>query len=265
MTSILKVDDIEYSKITYTKPEKKGNIYYSSIGYETSKSTMPLYIQTPRMKCMSIGSDILEKKNATILTEIMNNDYSIYDCLLKIDEQNINYTFQKSKEWFQKELPMEIIEDMYKTDIKASKEDETQTLRFKVPIIRNKMECTIYDQSKNYLTIESIQPETEVMFILHIKGLRFLKQHYYCEYYISQIKVCTSNPQFSILTNYMIDDEEDDISIIENEVIDEEVIETPYQRNQRKQKILDEINLKKNVRHRIDQEISELQKQVNEI
>ena len=80
MTSILKVDDIEYSNITYTKPEKKGNIYYSSIGYETSKSTMPLYIQTPRMKCMSIGSDILEKKNATILTEIMNDDYSIYDC-----------------------------------------------------------------------------------------------------------------------------------------------------------------------------------------
>ena len=36
---------------------------------------------------------------------------------------------------------------------------------------------------------EKIQENTEVVLILHVKGLKFLKQHYYCDIYILQIKI----------------------------------------------------------------------------
>lgn len=265
MSHILQVNDIEYSKITYTKPEKKGSFYYSSIGYNVNEKTQaPFYIQTPKMKSLSIGSDILDKKNTVIMTKLNNNDLSMYDCLLNIDQKNISETFKNSSEWFGKELTSEIIQEMYKSNIKAFSKDKDPTLNFKLPIIKNNIECTIYDQQRNYLTIDAIQPDVDVILIIHIKGLKFLKQHYYCEYYISQIKVCNDNLNYHVLQNYMMEDKEEDM-IFENEIIDEEVVLSNFQKQVHNKKLTDEINEKQQLIEITQKEIVILKSQLYEL
>ena len=265
MSHILQVKDIDYSKITYTKPEKKGSFYYSSIGYSINdKTQVPFYIQTPKMKNLSIGPDILDKKNTVIMTELTKNDLSMYDCLLNIDQSNISKTFKHSQEWFGKELTSEIIQEMYKSSIKAISKDKNPTLNFKLPIIKNNIECTIYDQQRNYLTIDAIQPNIDVNFIIHIKGLKFLKQHYYCEYYVSQIKVCNDNPQYHILQNYMMEDKEEDI-IFENEIIDEEVVLSNFQKQLHNQKCINEMTQKQQLIETYQKDIEILKSQLYEL
>ena len=265
MGHILQVNDIDYSKITYTKPEKKGSFYYSSIGYSLNEKTqVPLYIQTPKMKNLSIGSEILDKKNTIIMTELNKNHLEMYDCLLNIDQSNISHTFKHSQEWFGKELTSEIIQEMYKSSIKAFSKEKNPTLNFKLPIIKNNIECTIYDQQRNYLAIDAIQPDIDVNFIIHIKGLKFLKQNYYCEYYVSQIKVYNENPQYHILQNYMMEDKDED-KILENEIVDEEVVLSNYQKQVHNQKCINEINKKQQLIETYQKEIEILKSQLYEL
>ena len=56
MASIHKYDDVDLSNINYSKPEKIGSSYSSSISY--GDNLRPLYIQTPKLKSIINLSDI---------------------------------------------------------------------------------------------------------------------------------------------------------------------------------------------------------------
>ena len=217
---ILKHTDVDLKKINYMKPEKQGTIYYSSINYDKNQ---PLHIQTPKMICKSNGIEASKKTNPTLESETINNDFSFYDFMLNLDDRNVKETFKNNKEWFDKDIPLEVIDDMYKRTNKPIKKDSKPIFSFKLPIIKEKVQCLIYDQKKICLDVQKIIPNSEIVFVIHVRGLKFLKQHYYCDCYISQIKVFLSKDQkYSILDTYAIDDDEE--KNIDNEIIDEEVL-----------------------------------------
>ena len=217
---ILKHTDVDLKKINYMKPEKQGTIYYSSINYDKNQ---PLHIQTPKMICKSNGIEASKKTNPTLESETINNDFSFYDFMLNLDDRNVKETFKNNKEWFDKDIPLEVIDDMYKRTNKPIKKDSKPIFSFKLPIIKEKVQCLIYDQKKICLDVQKIIPNSEIVFVIHVRGLKFLKQHYYCDCYISQIKVFLSKDQkYSILDTYAIDDDEE--INIDNEIIDEEVL-----------------------------------------
>ena len=72
---------------------------------------------------------------------------------------------------------------------------------------------------KSKKDIDDIKEDSEVILILHLRGLKFLKQHFYCDCYISQIKLC-ENTAFFIPDECLIEDE-----IYEFEVVDEEILQ----------------------------------------
>ena len=217
--SILKYDDINIKNINYDKPEKKGTYYYSSISYDKQ----PLQIQTPKMKCMNKNDEIL--RNSNIDCESITNDFNFYDFFLSIEDRNVKETFKNNKEWFGKEIPLELIDDMYKRTIKPVKKNNKPSFTFKLPTIKNKVQCRIYDQNKMIIDINKLDKDSEIIFVIHIRGLKFLKQHYYCDCYISQIKIITSKiERFNILDECLIEDdnnEKEDIDIIDDEILNE--------------------------------------------
>tara|TARA_B100000902_G_C27257343_1_gene888626 strand:+ start:450 stop:1223 length:774 start_codon:yes stop_codon:yes gene_type:complete len=254
--TLLKYNEIDFKKINYNKPEKQGNYYYSSMNYKNE----PLHIQTPKMICKSNGLEVLLKKTSTIDSETMNHDFSFYDFLLNLDDRNIKETFKSNKTWFGKEIPLEIIDDMYKRIAKPVKKEEKPQFSFKLPVIKEKVQCPIFDQNKICLDIQKVIPDCEIIFVLHVRGLKFLKQHYYCDCYISQIKITTSKDQkYSVLNEYLIDDEGD----IENDyddIIDDEIVnrilEAEKKKTERKLELEKLLQEKQN-------EIENIQKELN--
>jgi len=214
MTDIIRHSDIDTSKINYQKPSRQGNVYYSSITYGDSK---PLYIQTPKLKFQEITND----NHLSIKTS--KKECDMYNTLYDIDEHNLGKTYELSKEWFNKALPMDVIESMYRKLTQGRNEDEVPEIKIKLPVIKHAIKCNIYDSS-NQLSDKSILiPNTDIISIIHVKGLKFLKKDFYCDCYISQIKVCDP-VLYSIPGECIIEDEPYDTTYA-YECLDEEVIQ----------------------------------------
>jgi len=222
-TAIKKYSDINVKEMIYNSPEKIGNSYYSSIGY--GDICEPLYIQTPKIKCIHNMDTIKGKVNPHIEVEIPNGKYDIHDFFLNIDDHNIKTTFKKSKDWFKKELPLEAIDDMYKRTVQPCKKQKNPKFKFRLPVIKNKIACNVYNQQRVYVNLEDIKEGSEVILILHIRGLKILKQYFYCDCYVSQIKLFQpENIKYNIIDNYsIIDEEDDDKEDIYNDIFDEEI------------------------------------------
>jgi hypothetical protein len=218
--SIVKFSDVNLKKISYTKPEKQGQYYYSAITYGSKD---PLHIQTSRMICKSEGSECVLKKTPTMELEGLTLDYSFYDFLLSLDERNIQETFRNNESWFGKDIPLEVIDDMYKRTTKPNKENSKPKFIFKIPVVKNSAQCPIYDQKKICQPIDKITNNCEVILILHIRGLKFLKQHYYCDCYVSQMKVfLPSEEKYSVIQDYVIEDDSDSVPLELGESVEKE-------------------------------------------
>ena len=71
MSEIYKYDNIDYSKLNFSKPEKQNNIYYSDINYDGN----PFYLLTSKLNILSNTNDI--NKNASSI------EFEIIDKYLK--------------------------------------------------------------------------------------------------------------------------------------------------------------------------------------
>ena len=259
--SLLKSPDIDCKKIRYTKPEKTGAFYYSTMSYG---KTSPIHLQSPKMKCRISGAEIMGRNSPTLDLEPVSNDFSFYDMLLTLDDRNIKETFNKNKEWFGKDIPLELIDDMYKRTTKPVKKECKPHFSFKLPITKGKIQCPIYDQNRACLDIEKITSDCELIVVLHIRGLKFLKQHYYCDMYVSQIKVCIPKEQrYMIPDTYIIEDEEEDDDILDSSILRE--IEEEQFRKKRIGEIKNELEGKKLSQETLVKGISQLEHELESL
>jgi len=204
MTQIFRHTTLKLDDLTYTKPEKQGNFYYSQIYHGDQK---PVYIQTPLLGCGLSGTELNSKKS-TIQLKINGDDFSIYDFFLKLDDHNVNQTFSMSKEWFGKDLPVNVIDDMYRRGTKPFEKGSNPSLNFKIPFTKEKCECICFNKDKQSVEITDIAEDSELVCIIHIKGLKFLKKEYYCDCYITQIKVNEERVNKSFFDECLIEDED---------------------------------------------------------
>ena len=240
--SILRHTELDYKGINYKKPEKQGLIYYSAIDYQNN----PFYLQTPKMVCKKNGHEISESKNNNLEMEPLNVDFSFYDAFVNFDELNVKKTFENNKDWFGKDIPLEVIDNMYKRTNKPVKKDSKPIFSFKVPISKGNVQCQIYDQKKTCVDLKKIKEGTEIVCILHLKGLKFMKQHYYCDIYISQIKVfLEGDHKYTILDSYSFNDAEEEhneLKELEKDLmLDNEFLESIRDKEKEKKEIQEEL------------------------
>jgi hypothetical protein len=132
---------------------------------------------------------------------------------------------------------------MYKRTNKPVKKDSKPIFLFKVPFVKENIQCQIYDQKQTCVDMKTIKENTECVCILHIKGLKFLKQHYYLDVYISQIKVFLEGDlKYNILDKYSFDDKDEidnEIKELEKDLmLDEEYINSLKDKENEKNEIL---------------------------
>jgi len=218
MTQVVGYNQFEQSRLSYTKPVIQHQIYYGSINYDDNAC----YIQSNKLLFEGIKVDKISKQKHIILS-VNPDDFSFYDCLVKLDDHNLATTYKSSKEWFNKSLPMDVLETMYRRITKPFKKDKVPMIELKIPVDKQKCLCNIYDQSNNSISLDSLSKGSSIIAIIHMKGLKFLKKTYYCDIYISQIKLCQS-ATYSIPTECLIIDNDETNNKYDYEILDEEVI-----------------------------------------
>ena len=259
--SIQRHTELDFKKVNYKKPEKQGLIYYSAIDYNNE----PFYLQTPKMVCKK---DVLDNKS-NLEVEPMNIDFSFYDTFVTLDELNIKKTYENNNDWFGKDIPLEVIDNMYKRSTKPVKKDSKPIFTFKIPMIKGTVQCQIYDQKRTCVDLMKLKEGTEIVCILHLKGLKFLKQHYFCDVYISQVKVfLEGDNKYTILDSYSFNDdgeEEEELKELEKDLmLDEEFLISIQKKGNEKQAILDKLDLAKELLNKQESDIQKLESQLGE-
>ena len=134
---LVRYDTVDNSKIEYKSPEKRGQSYYSDISYQGK----PLMIICPKMVSKISGEDVSNKGTPSLELETSGQDFSFYDCLVKLDDHNLASTYKFSKEWFKKELPMDVLENMYRRITKPFKKGDIPEIELKIPVVKQKIQC----------------------------------------------------------------------------------------------------------------------------
>ena len=241
MSSIIRYDDIIIDNINYSKPEKLGQSYFASMSY--TDSLKPIYIQTPKLMCKTNISEVKDKKAPYLEVEVPKGRFDMNDLFLSLDDKNIKTTFEKSEEWFKKELSLEAIDEMYRRTTKPFKKNVNPTLKFRVPVVKNEIKCGVYNQKRVFVDVNDVKENMEVILVLHVRGLKILKSLFYCDCYISQIKLFQEqDSKFNIIPEYCVVDEEENEY---DDIFDEEILKSAgdYLDNKEKEERLEKERL----------------------
>ena len=112
---------------------------------------------------------------------------------------------------------------MYRKITKPLIKNKKTNINFKVPIINEEVLCKIYNQEQIDIQIDDILKGQECILIVHIRGIKFFKSYYICDYYITHIKTFTKL-KYVIPEKCLIEDinPKNDYEIIDEEVLIEE-------------------------------------------
>ena len=111
---------------------------------------------------------------------------------------------------------------MYKRTTRPFKKNTLPSIRLRLPTIKNDIKCGVYNQHRVFVGLDQVTDNSDIVIILHIRGLKILKTTYYCDCYISQIKVFQElEAKYNIIPEYSIiedDNEEDTDNIFSEEI-----------------------------------------------
>tara|TARA_B100001057_G_C22852947_1_gene951692 strand:- start:1679 stop:2440 length:762 start_codon:yes stop_codon:yes gene_type:complete len=227
---VTRYKDLNLDKLSYSKPENQQNVYYGPMQYKEKN----LHIHTAKLTIKEVKED--ESSNLRYLVVSVDpNDFSFYDMLVRLDDHNLASTYKFSKDWFSKELPMDVLETMYRRITKPFKKGTIPIIELKLPFLRKKYQCSFYDVNNQVISVDKLIPGSEIIAIINVKGLKFLKKDYYCDIHISQVKLYQTE-SYPLFDKCLISD--DSSTNYDYEIIDEEM-ELKYKE---KIQLLDKIN-----------------------
>ena len=203
--NIVDYKTFEFEDLSFLKPEKtKSGSYISKAEYKGEN----VYIQTPRLNCASL----VHTDNRCAIDLIFDKSHKqFYDFITTIDDYSIIQIQKNSKQWFNREFPLDVVEEYYKTPVKMGRKNKAPSLKIKVPVSKGQPNLIIYDSKNNEIEFSKIKENTKVLTVLKFVGLKFLKQQVICEWVPIQIKsyqvFAPKKNVYLIRDNLLTDDE----------------------------------------------------------
>ena len=175
---ILDFNEIDINNINFKTPEKIKGSYYSFADYKGND----IYIKTPVLKNTT---NIVKLESRCYIELEIDNNKEFYDFFSNFDDNNILKIHKESHNWFSKEFPLDIVEEFYSSPLKHKKQNPK--LKIKIPLIKNKVDCLIYDKNNSLIT--NFDEYNNVICLLKFNGLKFLSQQVISEWIPIQIKI----------------------------------------------------------------------------
>ena len=245
--------DLNTEDLVFNTPERLGNSYICNLYHDDNL----IYVQSPILNIVNISRSNDDDNN---YIEVISDNKQFIDFLLEMDEKCVECTFNNSENWFKKDIPYEAIDNMYKErDVYEGDNESTYSTKFRIPILNETVQCNIYNNDKEIIDIDALNNgnNKSIIMILHFKGLRILKESFYLDCYINQIKVVNVN-KYNILNEYSIIDQEINPDIDEN-IISVEIQEVL------EQEILEKERLEKLEKEKLEKERLEKIEQINKL
>lgn len=179
----------DFSKITLGQPQPaQCNSYFTKILFNDK----PLYCQFPKCKTKQ-GIIQTDKKIFSDLLYDINIHNELSDWLENLESQCQKLIFDKRHLWFQNDLEMNDIECAFNPCSRMYKSGKQFLIRCYISkpsmIKLNDSSCIVYDENENYLRMEDIDINKEIIPLLKIDGIKFTNRNFQIDIHILQIMI----------------------------------------------------------------------------
>lgn len=221
----IKYNELDVSKLNHDKIKLKKN---KDTGQETKQVKMTYNGMDFRFKTIKAKAPFgvtlakefegVKSKYPKYYIEINVEDPGFKKSLVDIDETNITFITNSSKEWFGKALNIETVRDStYSSLIKKDKmEQYPDRFKFKLPFYNGEPKFTVYNEKKEKIVFHKrnasgeieldwswAQKQMYVEAVVECEGLWVVSKQVYCTYKLVQLKIY---PIDSVDVNYFEDD-----------------------------------------------------------
>jgi len=182
----------DFSQLSLAHPSGiQGGAYFTKIEYNKK----PLYIQTTksltRQGFIKTGKkyycDLMFDKNSETLIHWFEN----------LEEKCQKLIYEKSESWFQNTLEEADIETAFNSLIRVYKSGKYYLVRTNIKSTRtDEPAVKIYNENEVSLTMNEITPETNIISILEIQGIKFTSRSFQIEIELKQVMALDNEPIF---------------------------------------------------------------------
>ena len=203
-------ENFPFSKLSLTIPSGiQGGAYFTKIQFNNK----PLYIQTTK----SLTRQGIVKTGKKYYCDLMfdKNSEGLIQWFENLEETCQKLIYSKSDSWFQTTLEMNDIETAFNSPIRVYKSGKYYLLRVNIKTnhISGDPTVKIYDENEIPLGIQDIQPETNIISILEIQGIKFTNRNFQIDIELKQMMVLNE----PIFDNCLIKKSKNVITPFENE------------------------------------------------
>jgi hypothetical protein len=191
-TIVIPDSSFDFSKLSLAHPSSiQGGAYFTKILYNDA----PLYIQTS--KCLTKQSIV--KSGKKFYCELMfdNNAEQIINWFENLENKCQQLLLDKNEKWFQNTLDLNDIESAFTSIIRVYKSGKYYLVRTNVKSnLTNDPSIKIYNENEVAVGVGDLTPETNIISILEIQGIKFTTRNFQIDIECKQIMVIKDEPIF---------------------------------------------------------------------
>ena len=208
--------EFDFDRIRLADPISiQGGSYFTKIQCDS----IPLYIQTP--KCITKQGFVKSGKKIYSDLVFNNNDETFVQWLIDLETRCEELIYQKSSDWFQNPLELDDIESAFNPSVKIHKTGN-YILRTNVKLnsLTNEPLLKLYNENEHVLTMDDVIPDTNIIVILELKGVKFTTRNFQLDVEMKQVMVLNKDIFESCLikTTQLAPDTDTDTSLGESVV-----------------------------------------------
>lgn len=194
MEGIIEISDsMDFNQIGLENPTPmQGGSFFTKL--KLGEKELPLYLQLPKAtsKHGMIKNNSGTKAYIDLLFDNSNKDF--HSWIENLENRCINLINEKKDLWFESDMNLDDIENMFISSIKPYKSGKFLTLRSNIPISKQTKEpyLIVYDESERQLNLENLQDD-KIRFLplVHIDGIKFTSRSFQIEFNLRQVMVLT--------------------------------------------------------------------------
>lgn len=183
-------EHFDFLSLRLTHPlSLNGGAYFTKLEY----ASKPLYIQTSR----SFTRQGIVKSGKKYYCDLMFDQTSetFINWVENLEETCKKLLYEKRNDWFQGNLEESDIDNAFNPLLRIYKSGKYSLLRVNVKSKDDAPYVRIYDENEQIITHEDIHPDTEVMSLLEIQGIKFTSRNFQMEMEMKQMMVVKDDEQ----------------------------------------------------------------------
>jgi hypothetical protein len=176
--------DYDFNNIQLSLPIAQPASTYLTRIFVNNKS---LFIQTP--KCVTRNGFVKSGKKIYCDLMFSNTDSIFINWIENLENKCRELIYKKGEMWFQNKMEKEDIDVAFTSPLRIFKSGSFYLMRVNVkPVVK------IFNDTNNEVTLENITPETNLVSILEIIGIKFTSHNFQIELELKQTMVVSSDP-----------------------------------------------------------------------